>query len=115
MQLSLCLVPALPEELREATSTPRRIGWASLLARVFAIDVTVCSKCGGRMKILEVVTDPAARVNTAITLHHRRRPDDGPEILGLLREALAAAREHSFPVETRQIEDIMQKLGLPVP
>jgi len=40
--------------------TPRRIGWASLLARVFAIDVTVCSKCGGRMKIVEVVTDPGA-------------------------------------------------------
>ena len=56
-----------------------------------------------------------AQVNTAITLHHRRRPDDGPEILSLLRDALAAAREHSFPVETRQIEDIMQKLGLPVP
>ncbi len=40
------------------TMTPRRIGWAHLLARVFAVDVTVCSKCGGRMKILEVVTDP---------------------------------------------------------
>ena len=56
-----------------------------------------------------------ARVNTAITLLHRRRPDDRPEILGLLRDALAAAREHSFPVETRQIEDIMQKLGLRAP
>ena len=40
--------------------TPHRIGWASLLARVFAIDVAVCSKCGGRLKIVEVVTDPAA-------------------------------------------------------
>ena len=71
MQLSLCLVPALPEELREATMTPRRIGWASLLARVFAVDVTVCSKCGGRMKIVEVVTDPAA---IAKLLHGARAP-----------------------------------------
>jgi hypothetical protein len=51
--------------------TPRRIGWASLLARVFAIDVTVCSKCGGRMKIVEVVTDPAA---LAKLLHGARAP-----------------------------------------
>jgi len=71
IQLSLCLVPALPEELREATMTPRRIGWANLLARVFAVDVTVCSKCGGRMKILEVVTDPGA---IAELLHRARAP-----------------------------------------
>ena len=38
----------LPEGLREAMPTPRRLGWANLLARVFAVDVTVCSKCGGR-------------------------------------------------------------------
>jgi len=49
-----------PEDLREATASPRRIGWAHLLARVFAVDVTVCPKCGRRMKALEVVTDPNA-------------------------------------------------------
>ena len=32
----------------------RRIGWAHLLARVFA----VCRTCGGRIRILDVVTDP---------------------------------------------------------
>jgi hypothetical protein len=41
-------------------TTPRRLSWANLLSRVFAVDVTVCSKCGGRMKVLEVVTDPNA-------------------------------------------------------
>jgi len=41
----------------EASARPRRIGWARLLARVFAIDVTVCRKCGGRMRVLDVVTD----------------------------------------------------------
>jgi hypothetical protein len=71
LQLSLCLIPALPDELREATMTPRRIGWASLLARVFAVDVTVCSKCGGRMKVLEIVTEPHA---IARLLHGARAP-----------------------------------------
>lgn len=39
-------------------ASPRRLGWANLLARVFAVDVTVCRKCGGRMRILDVVRDP---------------------------------------------------------
>lgn len=38
-----------------------------LLARVFAVAVTVCRKCGGRMHILDVVTDPGdiARICSA--------------------------------------------------
>ena len=31
-----------------------------LLARVFRIDVTVCPACGGRMKIVAALTDPAS-------------------------------------------------------
>jgi hypothetical protein len=47
-----------PDATAESSPRPRRIGWASLLARVFAVDVTVCRKCGGRMRVLEVVSDP---------------------------------------------------------
>ena len=35
-----------------------RLAWAVLLARVWAIDVTECPACGGRMKIVAAVTDP---------------------------------------------------------
>jgi hypothetical protein len=69
MQLKLLFRAGLPEDLREATATSRRIDWAHLLARV--VDVTVCSKCGGRMKILEIVTDPFA---IARLLHGARAP-----------------------------------------
>jgi hypothetical protein len=81
-QLSLLFAPGLPDELREATSTPRRYGWASLLARVFAVDVTVCSKCGGKMRIHEVVTDPEA---IAELLYGARAPPrlSSPGQLGL--------------------------------
>ncbi|HFE46737.1 MAG TPA: hypothetical protein ENJ18_14790 [Nannocystis exedens] len=48
-------------------------GWAQLLARVFAVDVTVCSKCG-RMKILEVVTDPGAIAELLHGAHAPPRP-----------------------------------------
>ena len=70
-QLPLLFETCLPEGLREATGTPYRLSWSNLLARVFAVDVTVCSKCGGRMKVLEVVTDPTA---IAALLHGARAP-----------------------------------------
>ena len=57
------------------SKAPRRIGWASLLARVFAIDVTVCRRCGGRMRIVEVVDTPDA---VARVLHGARAPPRPP-------------------------------------
>ena len=38
-----------PDDDTESSPRPRRLGWAKLLARVFAADVTVCRKCGGRI------------------------------------------------------------------
>jgi hypothetical protein len=37
---------------------PRRIAWADLLRRVFAIDVLRCPDCGGRMRILAEIHPP---------------------------------------------------------
>jgi len=37
-----------------------RLSWAALLARVFQIQAEVCSHCGGKMKIVAAVTDPAS-------------------------------------------------------
>ena len=103
-QLPLLFRTALPEGLREATAIPRRIGWAHLLARVFAVDVTVCSKCGGRMKILEVVTDPGA---IAELLHGARAPPRPcpPGQLGLFAYARAEASRsapHAQPSTSRR-------------
>ena len=36
----------------------KNIPWARLLARVFNIDVEICSKCGGKMKIIAAIEDP---------------------------------------------------------
>ena len=60
-----------PDDDTESSPRPRRLGWAKLLDRVFAVDVTVCRMCGGRMRILEVVetADDIARV-----LHGARAP-----------------------------------------
>ena len=36
----------------------QRLAWAQLLARVFAVDITLCPRCGGRMQWIAAVTDP---------------------------------------------------------
>jgi hypothetical protein len=68
---------------------PRRIGWAKLLARGFALDITRCRKCGGRMRVLEVVSDPDA---IARILHGARAP---------LRRRVHPPAPHHFAPEAR--------------
>lgn len=46
--------------LHESDAKPKtcgRLPWASLLRRVFKIDISVCPKCNGSLKVREVVTD----------------------------------------------------------
>ena len=40
---------------------PHRFTWAALLARVFAVDVTVCPACGGPLRLIAVLSDPGLR------------------------------------------------------
>jgi len=36
-----------------------RVDWATLLRRSFEVDVLACARCGGRLRVLGEVTDPA--------------------------------------------------------
>ncbi|MCL4685241.1 transposase [Myxococcota bacterium] len=47
----------LPEP-GEPTLRPRRLAWAELLRRVFAVDVLECPRCGGRMRLLAAIQPP---------------------------------------------------------
>ena len=33
--------------------------WSQLMARIFAVDVLQCPRCGGRMRILAAIEDPS--------------------------------------------------------
>ena len=71
LALDFALADDSPASSPSSSPWPRRIAWAKLLARVFAIDITRCRKCGGRMRVLEVVSDADA---IARILHGARAP-----------------------------------------
>ncbi len=56
-----------PPESAEPTPRPeagerrarKRLSWASLLERCFAVDVTRCGKCGGAMRLIALIEDRA--------------------------------------------------------
>ncbi len=66
--------PAAPPERPHAAPPPpasrRRFDWATLLKRVFAIDVLECRRCGGRLRVIACITDPdvASAILTSLDL-----------------------------------------------
>ena len=63
-----------------------RLAWATLLARVFRVDVTICPACGGHMNIVAALTEPRsiARYLEGVGLPSRAPP-------------IAPARPHPQP------------------
>jgi hypothetical protein len=54
------------------TATPRAWSWAALMHRVFGIDVLACPHCGGRLRLIATLHDPA--VIRKILAHAGGRP-----------------------------------------
>lgn len=59
------------------SASPKRIAWAQLLKRVFNIDISVCPKCRGNIKIIAAIEDP--QVIKKI-LNHLGLPSTAPAI-----------------------------------
>jgi len=41
------------------TASPRAWSWAALMHRAFGIDVLACAHCGGRLRLIATLQDPA--------------------------------------------------------
>jgi hypothetical protein len=54
-----------------------RVDWASLLRRSFEVDVLACPGCGGRLRVLGEVTDPAM---VRLVLESLGMPTDAPRV-----------------------------------
>ena len=74
--------PYDPPKDQEVDALSRRRAWARLLAKVHAIDVLACPRCGSRMSVIAVITDTtqirratgAALGIIACLERHGRRP-----------------------------------------
>ncbi len=64
---------AEPDGLTPAQRQAQRRAWARLVRRVYELNPLVCEKCGGEMRIISVILDPA--VITTILEHLRRKRD----------------------------------------
>ena len=42
-----------------ATARQRSLTWAQRLMRLFAIDIQICRRCGGRLRVIASIEDPA--------------------------------------------------------
>lgn len=49
---------AHPADSDKPPASAKRIAWAQLLKRVFNIDISVCSRCQGKVKIIAAIEDP---------------------------------------------------------
>ena len=90
--LRAAIVPGSPQNTSEsadehAHSAPARMGWARLLRRVFDIDLEHCPQCGGDLKIIAAIEEPAVivKILTHLGLPARAPPRSPARPLALLR------------------------------
>lgn len=72
----ILLVAVAALHARQAERRARRRRWAHLVRRVYETDPLICSKCGGPMRIISVILDPA--VIRAILDHLRKKRETDP-------------------------------------
>ena len=63
------------------TASPRAWTWAALMHRAFAMDVLACGHCGGRLRLIATLHDPAVigKIIAHLALAHSgQSPGPGP-------------------------------------
>jgi hypothetical protein len=48
-----------PDDTGVKTANPRAWSWAALMHRAFGLDVLACGHCGGRLRLIATLHDPA--------------------------------------------------------
>ena len=62
------------------TASPRAWSWAALMHRAFGIDVLACADCGGRLRLIATLHDPAVirKILAHLALGHSGRVPASP-------------------------------------
>jgi hypothetical protein len=73
----------------EHAHTSARMGWARLLRRVFDIDLEHCPQCGGELRVIAAIEEPAVivRILTHLGLPARAPPRSPARPLALFQAA----------------------------
>jgi hypothetical protein len=50
---------AVPLSGTARPGTPRYRSWAALMRRAFGLDVLACARCGGRLRLIAILEEPA--------------------------------------------------------
>ncbi|MDH5640369.1 MAG: transposase [Nitrospira sp.] len=77
--------PTQQHERVPATVLARRLDWAALMLRVFAIDVLQCPRCTGRMRVIALITEPTVirRVLDHVSMFEDSRAPPAPHADGI--------------------------------
>ena len=59
-----------------ATDRQRAMSWAQRLKRVFAIDIETCRQCGGKLRVIASIEEPAVIERILDHLGHTAEPVD---------------------------------------
>jgi hypothetical protein len=59
-----------------ATGRQRAMSWAQRLKRVFAIDIETCQQCGGHLRVIASIEEPAIIERILDHLGHTAKPVD---------------------------------------
>jgi hypothetical protein len=91
-RLRAATVPGPPESEpadEDAHGAPARMNWARLRKRVFGIDIEHCPQCGGALKIIAAIEEPAVivRILTHLGLPARAPPRSPARPLALFQAA----------------------------
>jgi len=76
---STAALTAGPDGTGVKTASPRAWSWAALMRRAFGIDVLACAHCGGRLRLIATLHDPAVirTILAHLALSHSG-PSPGP-------------------------------------
>ena len=93
-KLRAAVVPGPPQKrgddaAHRAHEAPARMSWARLLKRVFDIDIEHCPACGGALKIIAAIEEPAVivRILTHLGLPAHAPPRSPAQALSLFQAA----------------------------
>jgi hypothetical protein len=98
------------------TVVPERRGtyrpWTELLKRTFDFDILQCASCGGRMKLLALVTDSSSVARTSVpSVNRPTHPGVCDAFENISRLILAVMIKTPFPIRDCQAEPLPTMLS----